>query len=88
MPMRYPDLSSLLRLGEMLKIPRNGDEPEDLYRGRLAQEMEKKGDFVWAHEIRTGAGWDEWSVQEKRSLKLPGGGRLGTLVDDLAGEDK
>ena len=49
MPMSYPDLESLKRLGKMMKIEYM-DEGEDPYRAKLAKIMREK-DPVWAHEI-------------------------------------
>lgn len=69
MPMSFPDLASLRRLCDYPeRVPYREGETEVEYRERCA--VWSKDDFVQAHEIRTGKGWDEWNdVQNTDLLK-------------------
>ena len=63
MPMSFPDMESLIRMGEMLHFrkPYEGESERD-YRNALA---DFDPDTVEAHEIRTGKGWDQWNESEQ-----------------------
>ena len=71
MPMNFPDMDSLIRMGEMLKFrkPHEG-ESEQSYRNALA-DFDK--DPIESQEIRTGKGWDKWNEVEQL------GGLIGLL---------
>lgn len=74
MPMNFPDMDSLIRMGERLKFRKpNEGETENDYRNALA-DFDK--DPIESHEIRTGKGWDKWTEHD----------RLGMLLGALIGK--
>lgn len=68
MPMSFPDMESLLQAAENWKFRglREG-ESEQQYRTALADFVAPE-DFIESQEIRTGKGWDEWDMSEKREM--------------------
>ena len=74
MPMNFPDMDSLIRMGEMLKFRKpNEGESESDYRIALA-DFDK--DPIESQEIRSGNGWDKWNEADK----------FGMLLDALSGK--
>ncbi len=54
------------------RLPYRDGESEAKYRERCAVwSVERWGDHVEAQEIRTGKGWDQWSLTEAAELLKP-----------------
>jgi hypothetical protein len=68
MPMNFPDMRSLEFAAKCHKFrqPNDGESESD-YRAALADHVESR-DFIEAHEIRTGVGWDQFSDEQTKSL--------------------
>ena len=65
MPMDYPNLDSLKKLAKDLNVPYEGKTEKEL-RIELAKKiLEDREDVVWAVEILSGKGWDEWEEDDE-----------------------
>lgn len=62
MPMDFPDMESLRDAAKVWNFPQpHKGISEDEYRSRLATHVART-DEVEAHEIRTGLGWNWWTI--------------------------
>ena len=68
MPMDFEDLAALQRAAEVhgFRTPVS-EESEAAYRAALADYVSDI-DMIEGHEIRTGKGWNRWSIAEKKDL--------------------
>jgi hypothetical protein len=69
MPVTFRDLGVLRRFfdGPTGVVYRAGEAEAD-YRERCAVWCDDRRDFIQAHEIRTGKGWNEWTPAEQARL--------------------
>lgn len=64
MPMNFPDMDSLKRADKLhgFRQP-DENETESAYRGALADHVLQR-DLIESQEIRTGHGWDKFTLPE------------------------
>lgn len=80
MPMDFEGMEALRRAGEMWKFrePREGELEAD-YRVALADYVQPR-DLIESMEIRTGKGWNKWTVKENEEMLRRSGVKIDNAI--------